>query len=72
MSEKTYYSIFPPKYTPPDENSVRVYADGVFDMFHYGHARFIKKVRDLFPNPYVIIGGMNIFIYPSSYFNKFI
>lgn len=38
------------------KDQIRIYVDGVFDMFHFGHAMFIMKVKNLFPNTYVIAG----------------
>mmetsp|Transcript_9500 Transcript_9500/g.23774 ORF Transcript_9500/g.23774 Transcript_9500/m.23774 type:complete len:257 (-) Transcript_9500:438-1208(-) len=35
---------------------VRVYCDGVFDLFHFGHARALKQAKELMPHTTVVAG----------------
>lgn len=58
MEEKLYQRVTMEearKGTPPDR-PVRVYADGIFDMFHSGHARALMQAKCLFPNTHLIVG----------------
>jgi choline-phosphate cytidylyltransferase len=42
-----------------NNKQIRIYTDGIFDLFHRGHIEYLNKCKNILPNVILIVGIIN-------------